>query len=151
MRRIKSVLIVIASCFFVTTVGFSQVTAIATYTFELPNFEYDADFKLIINSQLSNFQHHQEATEFTTHQGYLLEFPKNYYDWIYDSSNKTIVEQRVLKDGTKVIANWAADLTWEITEETKEIVGYKVQKAIAREHYLRDKNNEDWDYGDAIA
>ncbi len=70
-------------------------------------------------------------------KGLFNKFSHNYYDWYYNTATKKIIEQRKLKDGTKVIATWDASLTWEITEDTKEIAGYKVQKAIAQVHYLR--------------
>ena len=135
---------------FVGTIGYSQANVIVTYMHELPKLEYSTDYLLIINNQLSHFQHHQEAEGYTTPQGYELEFSKNYYDWYYDASQKKITEQRVLKDGTRVIAHWEANLEWTITEETKKISGYNVQKATTRSHDLTGRPSE-WDYGDAIA
>jgi len=137
-------------CFFSTTFGYAQVNAIITYTYEWPKIEYKKDYQLILGDQFSNYQHHRTLSEFTTPQGYLMKFSKDYYDWYYDVTNKKIIEQRILKDGTKVIANWPADLTWNITEETKEIAGYKVQKAVTQSHDLTGRPS-DWDYGDAIA
>ncbi len=132
------------------TFGYAQVNAIATYTHEQTKIDYKADYQLVINNQLSNFQFYQEYTEFTTPQGWEFKYVKNYFDWFYDAASDKIVEQRTLKNGTKVIATWPADLTWQITEETKEIAGYKVQKAITQSHDLMGRPSEN-DYGDAIA
>ncbi len=136
--------------FFVSSFGYAQINAIAIYTHQQVKIDYEKDYQLVISNQLSNFQFHQEYTEFTTPQGWEFTYIKNYYDWFYDAVQKKIIEQRVLKNGTKVIANWPADLTWKITEETKVIAGYKVQKAVTQSHDLTGRPSE-WDYGDAIA
>ena len=150
MTTNKKYLKVFIICFFISTISYAQTNAIITYTYEQAKINYKKDFQLVINNELTNFQHHQDALEYTSPQGYLIEFSKNYYDWYFDATQKKITEQRVLKDGTKVIATWPADLTWQITEETKEIAGYKVQKAITQSHDLTGRSSQ-WDYGDAIA
>lgn len=116
----KNYLTVAALCFFIPN-SYAQVNAVITYTYEEEYMQYKYEYQLIINRQLSNFQNHREATEFTTDDGYFIEISKNYYNWYYDATTKKVVGQRVLKKGIKVIANWPEDLSWNITEETKEI------------------------------
>ncbi len=130
---------------------YGQDNATVTYTFEWTSVDYHKDYILIINGPLSKYEYHNEPHSHTSPQGYFVDFNHNYFDWYYDVVKKQITEQRVLKDGTRVIARWPAALSWEISEETKEIAGYTVQKAIAHGHYLRDENRPDWDYGEAIA
>jgi len=59
---------------------------------------------------------------------YKLNFTKHINN--YNFLTGFIEENRILKDSTKLYAKWnVSDLVWEITDEEKEINGYKVRKA----------------------
>ena len=134
-------------CFLFSLAAFSQNNAVATYSYEQENIGFKKKYQLFINGELSHYQHHQEYIKLVTEKGWELFFPYNHYDWYYNAKDKKIVEQRMLKEGIKVIARADADLKWEITEEVKEIAGYKAQKAITRSHNIESR---ELDYGDAI-
>jgi len=79
---------------------------------------------------------------------YKLNFRKHIND--FNFSTGTIEENRILKDSTKLYAKWNVSvLNWKITDEEKEINGYKVRKAITDSYYLLDDPLDD--YGKAIA
>ena len=139
-------------CFLFSLAAFSQNSAVATYSYEQENIGFKKKYQLFINGELSHYQHHIEESKLVTEQGWEIFLRYNHYDWHYDAKDKKLVEQRILKEGIKVIARGDADLKWEITEEVREIAGYKAQKAITRSHDIRSRELDGGsDYGDAIA
>ncbi len=130
-----------------THAQYAEVNATITYTYELPKLSYKHDYKLIVKNRISKYQHHSEKEEFKTPTDILVEMNKDYYTWFYDASTNKVTEQRIEEDGTKLLAKWDANLKWKITNETKEINGYKVQKAITKSF----EQSLSYPDGDAIA
>ncbi len=69
-----------------------------------------------------------------------------HFESYYDFATRKMVENRTLKDNTVLIADWLSDLKWEITDETQEILGYTVRKAIAPSYELDVKSDSSHDY-----
>lgn len=111
-----------------------NVTAVYEYTF---GNKYKFQYELTISDGKAHYVHHQEAYEVTTPKGYVINFKQNYYDWYHSFITGETLEQRELADGTPfnkgtlLYTEWPP-LQWEITNETKVIAGYKVQKAVTR-------------------
>ncbi len=74
------------------------------------------------------YSRHQEPATVRWDNGYEFYYLKNHKDWYYDHSDKTIIQTWGYHKDT-FYGQWPADIKWEITEETKEIAGYKIQKA----------------------
>jgi GLPGLI family protein len=102
------------------------------------------------NKEGSVYLHHQEHKEFKSPQGYDVTLDRNFNNWYLDNKTKQVTEQIKQKDGTLLQATYTPEpIVWEIQTETKKIAGYTVQKAIAKDHYMR--NRGDFDVEDAIA
>lgn len=79
--------------------------------------------------------------------------PRRYNDWYFNAKSKDVIWQEILEDGTKIFARLEAEpIQWEIQDETKTILGFKVQKAIAKDHpHSGIRNKGTIEYGYAIA
>ena len=56
----------------------------------------------------------------------------SYHKFYYDNSNNKIYKYEILSyRKTPIVAEWQNDIKWEITDETKKIGKYTVQKATA--------------------
>lgn len=75
------------------------------------------------------YSRHQEPSTVVTEEGYEFYYYKNYKDWYYDDSDKTIIQTWEYVKYPIFYGQWTAGIKWEITEETKEIAGFEVQKA----------------------
>jgi GLPGLI family protein len=96
----------------------------------------------IQRNEEETFQHVELEGETTT--------PRRFDDWYINTKIKQGTKRVYLKDGTKLYASFEPKIiSWEIQDETKTILGYKVQKAVAKQH--RFTGIGDVDYGDAIA
>jgi|688.fasta_scaffold400789_1 GLPGLI family protein len=72
--------------------------------------------------------------------------PRRYNDWYLNSKTKKVIRREILKDSTMLFAHFDAQpMEWEIKNETKTILGYKVQKATAKSHLHSGKgDNRVW-------
>ncbi|MDO4881242.1 MAG: GLPGLI family protein [Capnocytophaga sp.] len=80
---------------------------------------------------------------------YKMSLPFFKYINNYDFNTQEVEENRVLKDSTKLYAHWKNNLVWEITDEEKEINGYKVRKATTDSFEI--ESDDEYYYGKAIA
>lgn len=104
---------------------------------------------LYADNTKSQFLHPLTSTFFTTSEGYEITLNRNYYINNYDFQTNSIEDNRILGDETALYTQWENDLVWEITDEEKEIGGYKVIKATT-DSFEIDKNSE-WYSRKAIA
>jgi len=111
---------------------------------------YEKEMELLINEGSSLFRFHKTPATISLDGDTEFYHYEEMYTTHFNYAQKEFIEQRILKDGTKVLANWPLDLQWEITEETKSIDGYTVQKAITLSYEMAP-HDSDWDYGDAVA
>jgi GLPGLI family protein len=128
--------------------SYSQSEAIITYAYTSYG-GYKTDMKLYIKNDKSQFIFHTDKTTLTNEEGAEFYHYYTHYEDFYDFRKGKMTEKRVLEDSTKLLSDWDNDLKWKITDETKVIAGFKVQKAIAESHDTAGRG--DWDYGDAIA
>jgi len=133
-------------------VGQSDKTqGIVYYTYQLKKFGSEEEYMLKFSRNESVYMHHQEEHTITSPQGYEITSPRKIYDWYLDSKKKLVVENEKKKDGKVVFAKFdGIPIEWEVQRETKTIIGYQAQKAIAKAHHFV-KGKGTIEYGDAIA
>ena len=121
----------------------------ATYTCHVILSEKgDFDTVLYADDTHSQFVFDQKPKSFKTDEGYDMTFSSEYYISDYNFQTQYIHDNRLL-DGVMLSSQWKNDLVWEITDEEKEIAGYRVRKAITDSY--GDKNGDDIYLGKAIA
>lgn len=149
MRKLIYLLLVfIHFCFSEKTTAQNDASVIYKY-YSYGN--YSCDMKLTINNGTSKFTFQTKDT--TTYGENTMEFYHyfSYFETYYNLLSKEVTEIRILnKDESNLIAHWQNHLVWNITGETKQILGYTVQKAIVKAYGYTDPGSE-FDYGDAIA
>jgi len=121
------------------------------YAYRMKAVGVEEKYNLEFNRYECVYRHYQEEHTIISPQGYEMTSPRKFYDWYIDLSKKQVTEREKQKDGKMIFATFdAIIIDWEIQEETKVILGYTVQKAIAkRHHFVKGKGNIE--YGDAIA
>ncbi len=107
---------------------FGQTSAEIHYEF-ISDINHKTSATLTIKDGNCWYSRHQEPATVRWHNGYEFYFYKDHKDWYYDHSDKTIIQTWEWRKYPTFYGQWFADIKWEITEETKEIAGYKVQKA----------------------
>ena len=122
-----------------------------TYSYFLNKVGLKETYVFKFNKYESVYYHHQLGSSFTTPEGYEIFTPKKFFSWYLNSKTKKVTENQKLKNDKVVFASFdAIPIEWEIQEETKVIIGYIVQKAIAkRHHFVKGKGN--FEYGEAVA
>ncbi len=125
----------------------SAFNGVVEYTYNLKgNIE---NYELSFTESTSVYKHHQPGKTFVTPEGYEIYSLKRHYDWYLNAKTREVTHFEKLADGTLVYSVYpAVSLEWELQDETKEILGYKVQKAISKKHHF-DKGSPPW--GDAVA
>ncbi|WP_297971802.1 GLPGLI family protein [uncultured Capnocytophaga sp.] len=88
----------------------------------------DFDTVLYADDTHSQFVFDQKPKSFKTDEGYDMTFPSVYYISDYNFQTQYIHDNRLL-NGVMLSSQWKNDLVWQITDEEKEIAGYKVRKA----------------------
>ena len=88
----------------------------------------DFDTVLYADDTHSQFVFDQKPKSFKTDEGYDMTFPSEYYISDYNFQTQYIHDNRLL-NGVMLSSQWKNDLIWQITDEEKEIAGYKVRKA----------------------
>ena len=103
----------------------------ATYTCHVILSEKgDFDTVLYADDTHSQFVFDQKANTVTTEEGYKIKLSAAYYISDYDFQTQEVHANRTV-DKVVLSSRWKNDLAWEITDEEKEIAGYKVRKAVA--------------------
>ena len=103
----------------------------ATYTCHVILSEKgDFDTVLYADDTHSQFVFDQKANTVTTEEGYKIKLSAAYYISDYDFQTQEVHANRTV-DKVVLSSRWKNDLAWEITDEEKEIAGYKVHKAVA--------------------
>ncbi len=110
-------------------------------------FSYKIDTYLYINDTVAQYVYDRKTKvvrdgKYQTQIGF-LKYVNNYY-----FKTNLMEEQRDLQD-IKIKTKWKPDYKWEITNETKTIMGYTVRKAIANSIEI-PKDRESY-YGKVIA
>lgn len=107
------------------------------------------DTHLYIVNGKSQYVHHQKDGVHTTEKGFQITLPHFQYINNYNFNSKKIEENRILREGVKLYAEWENNIKWEITNEEKIINGYKVRKAVTKSFEIEEDN--EYYYGNAIA
>ena len=103
----------------------------ATYTCHVILSEKgDFDTVLYADDTHSQFVFDQKANTVTTEEDYKIKLSAAYYISDYDFQTQEVHANRTV-DKVVLSSRWKNDLAWEITDEEKEIAGYKVRKAVA--------------------
>ena len=88
----------------------------------------DFDTVLYADDTHSQFVFDQKPKSFKTDEGYDMTFSSEYYISDYNFQTQYIHDNRLLNE-VMLSSQWKNDLVWQITDEEKEIAGYKVRKA----------------------
>ena len=100
-----------------------------TYTYHVVLLKKgDFDTVLYADDTYSQFVFDQKPKSFKTNQGYDIYLPSEYYISDYNFQTQYIHDNRLLNE-VMLSSQWKNDLVWQITDEEKEIAGYKVRKA----------------------
>ncbi len=110
-----------------------------TYDTHIP-LSKKADFETVLyaDDSHSQFVHNQKANIINTEEGYKIKLPTDFFLSNYDFLTQEVHDNRVM-DKVVLSSSWKNDLVWEITDEEKEIAGYKVRKATTTSY--GDKNS----------
>ena len=119
-----------------------------TYVYRVFFKEGDFDTILYADNNHSQFVLDQKIRSLTTEEGVNLDISPQYYVSNYDFQKDKVQANRVI-DKIVLSSQWKNDLVWEITDEEKEIAGYRVRKAITDSY--GDKSGDDIYLGKAIA
>ncbi len=94
---------------------------------QVPNI---SESSLTIGKFFSEYHILQEPVT-VNKNGIKYEFGYLQYNVQYNSNSNEMIGQRIYENGSKKYAVWQPNWNWEITDETSEVLGYKVKKAIA--------------------
>ena len=127
----------------------AQNTGVATYTFKSYG-DYDTEAKLFFKDGKYWYSRHQEPRKFTSSspERYEIYHYKDYFDWFYSSINDSVLIILNKYKYPPLYSKWKKNIEWDIKEETRELNGFKVQKAIAKPF---KKDSEYNTYGNVIA
>ncbi len=130
--KIKKCLFLIVIISFSTSL-FAQTQFTATYSRYHKGFGINDTQTLSFKDSLSvfNFYQKKEKKEVSFYE---VELSFEKYTSLYNVKNNLILEQNKLKDGTLLVASWKHTLNWKLSEETKVINGYTVQKATVQSY-----------------
>jgi len=118
------------------------------HTYFSPIGNYDVD--IYVTDGISQYIENRKKGVFKPKWNYEFKVPFFKYINNFNFSTGVVEENRILEDSTKLYAKWNNDLVWEITDEEKEINGYKVRKAIT-DSYFATGNPVHNNYGKTIA
>lgn len=118
------------------------------YSYETLKGLFINDVELLINKNTAQFFVNIKGGEKKEYRVGQVEQMARYHITNYDLNTNIFSEQRKL-NGKLFTAEWKNDFVWEITNETKEIGGYKVTKAITDSYEI--KKGDDFHFGKASA
>ena len=93
------------------------------------NSRYKTSSTLLIKDGSYWYSRHQESATIESEEGYTFYYYKDHKDWYYDDATKTITEVWKKSEHPPFYGQWKPNMKWEITQETKEIGEFEVQKA----------------------
>jgi GLPGLI family protein len=129
----------------------NNTEGVVDYAYRMKTFGSEEHYQLKFNKTEAVYLHHQEERTIISPQGYEIISPRKIFDWYLNFKSKKVTEQEKKKDGKLIYATFdAIQIEWEIQNETKTILGYSVQKAVAKTHHFV-KGKGTIEYGDAIA
>lgn len=129
----------------------AQTEAIATYEFKRSVFTTSPTLKISENAFL--YVNYLEDEQVVDEFGVERYAYKDYVDWFLRRSDNQIFERREKSDYI-LNSSWKSELKWTIHEETKEISGYRVQKATTKSLKgggLYSSSGESISYDDDVA
>ena len=106
-----------------------KILKITYHTKEILSKKADFETVLYADDTHSQFVFDRKAVSLTTEEGYILKVTPSFYISDYNFQTQEVHDNRTL-DKVVLSSQWKNDLVWEITDEEKEIAGYKVRKAI---------------------
>jgi GLPGLI family protein len=121
-----------------------QISGIVTYNYQQRNLGISENYELKFNELGSVYIKNQIQREFKTPEGYTVILGKDFYKWYLTKGNSEVIEQQELPNGKLGYAKYnPKPISWEILDETKTVLSYTVQKAIAKNHHWRSASMMD--------
>ncbi|MFW5700430.1 MAG: GLPGLI family protein [Cyclobacteriaceae bacterium] len=136
MNKIKILFLTILVLFYYT--GKGQHNGVIEYKYRSYG-KYETNMKLLIKDGKSKFIFHKDP-KIMNNEDIKLYHYYEHFESFYDFSTQKITEQRITEDNTVLLSEWISTLNWEITDETQEILGYTVRKAIAPSYEFESKS-----------
>lgn len=134
---IKITLLVVcsATCFGQTKAIQGQIS----YSYTQKLVGVSEHYELLFNEEGSVYIKDQKSKEFKSPQGYNVTLNSDYYKWYLERKSSKVIELQNLAEVTLAHAKYnATPILWEIKNEKKNILGYPVQKAVAKKHPWRN-------------
>ncbi|MCH8516897.1 MAG: GLPGLI family protein [Cyclobacteriaceae bacterium] len=145
----KSVLFLSLLFLFNFFTGYSQTKYEIKYSYGAPHMNQDHERTFFIDGDKAQYNHHQRYEELETPQGWNVKVFQNFYTIFTEGNQVTFI--RELENGTILHSTYEQEkLAWELSNETKEILGYTCQKAVLRNKYVKP-HMADPQSGDVIA
>lgn len=141
----------IITVLFILFISFTKAQEVLQikYSDGAPHLNMLNESYLFISDDLSEFFHPVESRKIVTPQGFEAEISRNYYSVFISDESHTVI--KTFEDGTLLYATYEPEpLVWQLTDETKEILGYPCQKAILSKESAK-KYGADPQMGDVIA
>ncbi|GIV37987.1 MAG: hypothetical protein KatS3mg032_2366 [Cyclobacteriaceae bacterium] len=111
-------------------------------TYELRSYGGHKSYQVLkLLNGVSHFALRKEDEEITDNSGITYFHPYAEKDVYIDNKEKRVVMVKMYERKYPVISSWPLQsFNWNITQETREILGYKVQKAVESAYY--EQNDE---------
>lgn len=90
----------------------------------------DLTYSLRLKENESLWFLHDKESYSNAHMGKALGGEQSYF---FDNVSKNYIEQRLFLDNYFILKTKQKDFKWELSDETKEILGYKCYKAVSKE------------------
>jgi len=112
------------------------------------DYDYYVESSLYVNDSVSQYKFEKPKKVIGVDNFRMTIETHNFID-TYKYKVNELTEQRKLESGKVIQATWSPDYQWEITDDSKEINGYKAYKAITKS--IEIDSLETMYYGDVYA
>ena len=122
------------SIFFISVIAITasaQCTLKISYNYTGTYTPKISDFHLYINGDEAVFIRQNEKVVVTTEEGYRITVPERDDRRYFNTNSLQIIDVDLTKKKNNITESTAKAYDWHITNETKEVLGYKVIKATA--------------------
>ena len=109
----------------------AQCTLKISYNYEGGYAQEIPDHQLYINGEEAVYVMQNDKIVATTEKGYRITVPRRDSRRYFNTKSLQIIEVDLTKRKNNTMESVAKPYDWHITDETKEILGYKVIKALA--------------------
>lgn len=145
MKKYLLILLILVSAFLYSQKNYKISYEIDPNLKHFPKFPKTYATLYVVGENTQFFYERPKIRHREDNYGFIKEYRK--YIFNYNTATKEAQAQHVLqeKDGLHLYGKWQHHIDWKITDETKEIEGYKAIKAVATA--FNDDPNATWSDG----